>query len=154
MLARSLDGGVAAGWVAGDEVYGADPGLCADLEARRTGYVLAVACLHRVTTGLRTCRAGELARRLPRSAWQRRSVGQGAKGHRYYDWAWTSAEPAQPGHRWLLIRRNRRTAELAFYRCYSPRHVPLATLVTVAGRRWAIEENFQVGKGLAGLDEH
>src|SRR4029453_3692127 len=148
MLARALDAGVPAGWVAGDEVYGADPGLRADLEARRTGYVLAVACLHRVTAGLRTCRADELARRLPRSAWQRRSAGQGAKGPRHYDGAWISAHPAQPGPRWLLIRRNRRTAELAFYRCYSPRHVPLATLVPVAGRRGAIEMVFsQLAKG-------
>jgi len=27
-------------------------------------------------------------------------------------------------------------------------------LVRVAGCRWSIEENFQTGKGLAGLDEH
>ena len=27
-------------------------------------------------------------------------------------------------------------------------------LVRVAGRRWSIEEAFQAGKGLAGLDEH
>jgi SRSO17 transposase len=32
--------------------------------------------------------------------------------------------------------------------------VPLATLVAVAGRRWTIEESFQAGKGLTGLDEH
>jgi SRSO17 transposase len=153
MLARTLAAGVPAGWVAADEVYGADPGLRADLEARRTGYVLAVARRHRFTTGLRTSRADELAR-LPRSAWQRYSAGPGAKGHRYYDWAWISTDPRQPGHHWLLIRRNRRTRELAFYRCYSPHHVPLPTLVKVAGCRWAIEENFQAGKGLAGLDEH
>jgi SRSO17 transposase len=53
-----------------------------------------------------------------------------------------------------LVRRNRRTRELAFYRCYAPRHVPLAALVKVAGLRWTIEENFQASKGLAGLDEH
>src|SRR5690242_13606181 len=40
MIIRALDGGAAAGWVAGDEVYGADPGLRAELEARGTGYVL------------------------------------------------------------------------------------------------------------------
>ena len=28
------------------------------------------------------------------------------------------------------------------------------TLVRVAGRRWTIEETFQAGKGLAGLDQH
>src|SRR6266516_7689831 len=77
-----------------------------------------------------------------------------SNGHRYYDWAWISIEPGRTGHHWLLIRRNRRTRDLAFYHCYSPRHVPLATLVTVAGRRWAVEENIQASKGLAGLDEH
>ena len=59
-----------------------------------------------------------------------------------------------PGHRWLLIRRNRSTGELAFYRCYSPQPVPLAALVKIAGPRWTTEENFQAGKGLTGLDEH
>ena len=34
------------------------------------------------------------------------------------------------------------------------RSVPLPDLVRVAGRRWAVEETFQSGKGLAGLDEH
>jgi hypothetical protein len=54
----------------------------------------------------------------------------------------------------LLIRRSRRTGELAFYRCYAPTPVRLTQLVAVAGRRWTIEESFQGGKGLAGLDEH
>jgi SRSO17 transposase len=47
MLGRALDAGTPAAWVTGDEVYGADPGLRADLERRRTGYVLAVAASHR-----------------------------------------------------------------------------------------------------------
>jgi hypothetical protein len=42
----------------------------------------------------------------------------------------------------------------AFYRCYAPEVVPLRALVRVAGRRWTVEESFQAGKGLAGLDEH
>jgi hypothetical protein len=37
-----------AAWVTGDVVSGADPGLRADLEARRIGYVLAVAASHLV----------------------------------------------------------------------------------------------------------
>ena len=40
---------------------------------------------HTFSIGLRTSRADELARRLPRSAWQRYSAGPGAKGCRYYD---------------------------------------------------------------------
>ncbi len=154
MIARALDAGTPAAWVTGDEVYGADPGLRADLERRQVGYVLAVAATCRVTIAAGTCQARQIAARLPRRAWQQYSAGQGARGHRYYDWAWVAIGPAQPGHRWLLIRRNRRTRELAFYRCYSPRHVPLPTLVKIAGTRWATEENFQAGKGLTGLDEH
>jgi hypothetical protein len=95
------------------------------------------------------------------------SAGPGAKGQRYYDWAWITLTPdtspdtgidididIDPGCWWLLVRRHRRTGELAFYRCYSPQIVPLRELVRVAGRRWSIEETFQTGKGLAGLDEH
>jgi SRSO17 transposase len=154
MIARTLDAGAPAAWISGDEVYGADPGLRADLETRQVGYVLAVARTTQVRTGASSCRAGKLAARLPRAVWQRYSAGEGAKGHRHYDWALIGIEPGRPGHRWLLIRRNHRTAELSFYRCYAPRQVPLATLVKVAGRRWATEENFQAAKGLTGLDEH
>jgi SRSO17 transposase len=124
MIGRALDAGVRAGWVAGDEVYGADPGLRAGLEGRGVSYVLAVAKSHQVTTAAGALRADALARKLPPRAWQQLSAGPGAKGHRYYDWAWATADPGQPGHRWLLIRRNRRTRELAYYRCYSPRRAP------------------------------
>ncbi len=58
------------------------------------------------------------------------------------------------GQRQLLFRRNRRTGELAFYRCYSPAPVPLHELVRVAGRRWSVEESFQTSKALTGLDKH
>jgi SRSO17 transposase len=154
MIGAALDAGVPAAWVAADEVYGADPGLRQDLHDRQIGYVLAVAKDHRVMTGAGTFRADALAARLPRAAWQRLSAGTGAKGHRYYDWAWVAIEQGGTGSHWLLIRRSRQTSELAWYRCWSPRHVPLAAYVRVAGRRWTTEENFQAGKGLAGLDEH
>ena len=142
-------------WFAADEAYGDNGPLRAQLEDRAVGYVLAVSCDHRVPAGGgRTIRADKLAARLPRRAWQRLSAGKGAKGHRYYDWAWVTITTSAPGWRWLLIRRNRRTRKLAFYRCYAPQPVPLATLVKIAGLRWTIEENFQASKGLTGLDEH
>ena len=154
MIGRALDAGTPAGWVTADEVYGADPGLHADLEHRQVSYVLAVASTHRVTTAAGTFPVAAIARLLPRRAWQRYSAGPGAKGHRWYDWAWAGIDAGRPGCRHLLIRRSRRTGELAFYRCCSPRPVPLATLVKIAGLRWTTEENFQAGKGLTGLDEH
>jgi hypothetical protein len=113
-------------------------------------------------------RADTLTAGLPKQAWQRLSAGAGAKGQRYYDWALITLHPptgSQPGDVidddsidvrcwWLLVRRHPHTGEPAFYRCYSPDPVPLRELVRVAGRRWTVEESFQAGKGLAGLDEH
>ena len=160
MLGRALDAGVPAGWVTGDEVYGADPGLRAELASRGIGYVLAVACDHPVRAAGDSYRADALCRRAPARAWQCVSAGRGAKGHRLYDWAFVRLDDPHPhpggqvGQHWLLMRRNRTTGELAFYRCWTPRPVLLATLVRVAGRRWTIEERFQTSKGLVGLDSH
>jgi SRSO17 transposase len=155
MIARALDAGTPASWVAGDEVYGADPQLRDDLQQRGIGYVLAVASNHRVHTSSGKATATELAGKLPGRAWHQRSCGAGAKGHRTYSWAWIELTVADaPGCHWLLIRHNLRTGELAFYRAHAPRPVTLAVLARVAGRRWTIEESFQAGKELAGLDEH
>jgi SRSO17 transposase len=160
MLARALDAGVPAAWVAGDEVYGANPALRAELEARGVGYVLAVARDHRVRFAGTPHRVDALLKRVPARAWQCVSAGKGAKGHRHYDWAFVRLDhdgPAprgQAGAHWLLVRRNRTSSELAFYRCFTPRSSPLAVLVNVAGRRWTVEEAFQAGKGLCGLDQH
>ncbi|MGW3746724.1 IS701 family transposase [Streptomyces sp. NPDC005146] len=154
MIDRALDAGVPASWVAGDEVYGGNPHLRTALEGRQVGYVLAVACDHQITTRAGRFRADALVKKLPKRAWQKLSAGAGAKGHRFYDWALADITDEGPGHRHLLVRRNRRTGELAFHRCYSAARVPLSTLVKVAGRRWTVEEPFQSGKGLAGLDEH
>ena len=161
MIIRALAGGVPARWVTGDEVYGADPALRAELETQRVGYVLAIGCDRRVPTAAGPVRADEAAAGLPRRAWQRFSAGAGAKGQRVYEWAWIDhtdrvhRDDEHDTQQWsLLIRRHPDTGELAYYRCYTPDVVPLRELVRVAGRRWAIEESFQAGKGLAGLDEH
>jgi SRSO17 transposase len=98
-------------------------------------------------------------RRVPARAWQQLSCGKGAKGHRYDDWAFVRldhdgpAPDGQAGKHWLMLRRNRTTGELAYYRCYTPRPTPLAVLVRVAGGRWTIEERLQTSKGLVGLDQ-
>jgi SRSO17 transposase len=170
LIERALDAGVPARWVTADEVHGADPRLARCLEARGIGYVLAIAGNRRLPMDAATTRtAAQLAADLPERAWQVRSAGAGAHGPRRYAWAWLALHPgtAAParhdaeGHRqrppgeWsLLVRRNLRTGELAFYRCYTPTPTTLAQLITVAGRRWSIEESFQSSKGLAGLDEH
>jgi SRSO17 transposase len=157
MLARALDAGVPAAWCTADEFYGGDRHLRRDLQTRGIGYVLAVAKNHRVTARPADgpVRADRLAESLPSRAWNRISAGPGSKGERYYDWAWITINPPAreaPGCHSLLIRRRISDGELAFYRCFTPRPVPLHTLVRIAGTRWNVETCFQTGKRI-GLDE-
>jgi SRSO17 transposase len=158
MLERTVAAGVRARWLAGDEVYGADPELRRWCRSQGLGYVLVVARSHQVVTGIGARRAVDLALR-PDLAWQPISAGAGAKGHRWYHWALIDLTDDDPDHdqhggfHALLVRRAR-NGELAFYRVWTPGAVPISELVRVAGRRWAIEESFQAGKSLAGLDEH
>jgi SRSO17 transposase len=159
MLTRGIEAGLPARWVTADEVYGVDPDLRAQLETLQLGYVLGVGCNRRVTVhgargGVRM-RADQVAAGLANHCWTRYSAGAGAKGPRFYDWAFVALHPDDgPGHRWLLIRRHPEHGELAYYRCYAPRPVALTELVRIAGTRWRIEESFQATKTLTGLDKH
>ncbi|MER6000847.1 IS701 family transposase [Nonomuraea angiospora] len=154
MVLAALDAGVQASWVSGDEVYGQDPLLRAALETRRMGYVLAIAGNRRVDLEGEQVSAAQVATRVADRHWHRYSAGAGAKGPRFYLWAWARIDAGQPGWRWLLIRRHPVTGELAFYRCYAPAPRPLMSLVRVAGVRWAVEESFQAAKGQVGLDHY
>ncbi|MGH8965192.1 MAG: IS701 family transposase, partial [Actinomycetes bacterium] len=147
------------GWVTGDEVYGRDPGLRAWLESDQvnTGYVLGIAKSTRIALSpVTTVRADSVLKTLIASDWVIDSCGAGSKGERRYAWAWVgTADP----RRHLLVRRSlvpndKGARELAFYLCFVPegRPVTLRTLIKVAGRRWPVEEDFQIGKDAFGLD--
>jgi SRSO17 transposase len=164
MITRAVTASAPAQRVAGDEVYGNDPKLRAGIAGHGPGFVLAVAKDHRIPTAAGARRAIDLAVCLPARAWQQMSAGDGAKGPRLYDRAFTeTADPALPGDgqgaNWLLVRRpvpagpGSRTG-YAFYRAHAPGPVPLRALVRVAGTRWKAEEGFAGGKELAGLDQH
>lgn len=157
MLTRAIDAGAPAAWAAADEFYGNHRSLRRDLQTRNVGYVLAVARNHRVTLPTGTATVEHVTHQLPGRSWNRLSAGKGAKGERDYDWAWVHITPPTDeatGYHWLLVRRRIRDGELAFYRCWSPKKVNLATLVRVAGTRWSIEECFRAGKEEVGLDQH
>ena len=157
LIARAVQAKVPAAWVAGDEVYGADPALRAAIRGHGLGYVLAVAANRRMPTAAGPIRVDAIPAMLPKRAWQKHSAGAGAHGPRIYSWAWAALQPeddTNPGHHHLLIRRNDATGELAYLRCYSPRPTTLHALVSVAGQRWRIEESFQAAKGLTGIDQH
>ena len=157
LIDRAVHAQVPAAWVAGDEVYGADPRLRAAVRAHGLGYVMAIAANRRVPTHAGPLRVDTLPALIPARAWQKHSAGAGAHGPRLYSWAWfrlLTEDDTDTGIHHLLIRRNGTTGEHAYLRCYSPRPVPLRTLVAVAGQRWRIEESFQAAKGLVGLDQH
>ena len=157
MTARAVTAGVPVGWVTGDEVYGACPGLRATIRSHDVGYVLAVASNHRATASGADEAATAVDLGLATHDWERLSAGHGAKGRRYYTWARCPIEPEgnnPGGHHWILFRRNDTTGEWAYYRCWHPNNVPLDELVRVAGQRWRIEETFQAAKGHVGLDQH
>jgi SRSO17 transposase len=127
MIDRAVEAGVPAGWVAGDEVYGADPQLRAAVRGHGLGYVLQVASNRQVTLpSARKVRVDELPKLVPAKAWQRYSAGAGTKGPRWYSWAWVQLTPepetassvdavggaddtgeAVTGVHHVLIRRNR-----------------------------------------------
>jgi SRSO17 transposase len=157
VLADLHDEGVLPPWVTGDEVYGRDPALRGWLEDQHTGYVLGVPKSMPITlAGGTVTRADASLRMLTPRQWTIDSCGAGSKGERRYAWAWVGT--TSPRHH-LLIRRAltpnaKGERELAFFYCHAPHGQPitLRVLITVAGRRWPVEEDFQVGKDAFGLD--
>lgn len=163
LVLRALAARVPCRWVAGDEVYGRDRRLRLALEARGQSFVLAVGSdepLWRDGPVYRPARA--LAAELPPEAWQRLSAGDGAKGPRWYDWAWQpvwrlhlTPEERAWGHGLLVRRSLEDPSEVAYYVVFAPRATtPLETVVRVAGRRWSIEASFEAAKQECGLDEY
>ncbi|HEY3034360.1 MAG TPA: IS701 family transposase, partial [Streptosporangiaceae bacterium] len=155
MITGAIGAGARFAWVAGDEVYGRASKLRAACEQAGKGYVLAVPSNFMVTLPSgRKAAVAALARLIPARSWETRSCGRGCKGHRDYDWAW--AATASPRH-WVLIRRScSDPTDLALFYCHAPagRPVSLPVLITVAGKRWPVEECHQQAKGQAGLDGH
>jgi SRSO17 transposase len=150
LLGEILADGIKLDFACGDEVYGSCTQPRQFLEAYSQAYVLRVPSNFylTVTRGVRlTCK--QAAATL---AGTRRSAGHGAKGQRWYAWAWLAT--ASPRH-YLLIRRHLVTGELAFHYCFVPAGQPvsLARLIRAAGLRWPVEEDFRSGKGCFGVDE-
>lgn len=165
MLERALQAGVPFAWVAADTVYGGDDVQTAVRRAGK-GYVLGIPCSQRFWSwtpeGVVSTSAEEMAQALPASQYVRLSAGAGSKGPRLYEWAYLDlaetaadrADAAADATVWtagLLIRRRLGDGELAYFLTRAPQGTPLAVLVAVEGRRWAIEDAFETGKTELGL---
>jgi SRSO17 transposase len=155
LLAEVLTEGIKLDFTCGDEVYGSCTQLRQFLEERGQGYVLRVPSNFylTVTRGVRlTCKQAAATLLGARRGWEIRSAGHGAKGQRWYAWAWLGTASSR---HYLLIRRHLVSGELAFHYCFVPAGQPvsLSRLVRAAGCRWPVEEDFRSGKGCFGLDE-
>jgi SRSO17 transposase len=152
MIERAADDPLLSfGWVTGDEAYGDNTWLRQRCQSRGLNHVFAVSCDHPLVLAGEKTRADAAFAALAEDAWQRYSCGDGAKGHRFYDWAWIQLGPTEQ----ILARRSiSDPTELAFYRCWATGPAGLPELVGVAGSRWSIEECFQATKNEVGLDHY
>jgi SRSO17 transposase len=167
MVERALAAGVPFAWVVGDSIYGVSEVEMALRRAGR-GYVLGVnsnSQFHSWGTKPEVAgTAAAIAGALDPSAWHRLSAGAGAKGERLFDWAYLELADLEAADynqslsglwtRGLLIRRNIADGDLAFFATWCPAGTPVAVLVTVEGRRWAIEDSFETAKNELGLDHN
>jgi len=168
LFTEADEAGVPYGWIAGDGGYGQYREVRDWPTERSRRYVMAVpssqslALVHGTGTGksgqAAVARADDLLARATR--WEQRSCGHGAKGERFYDWAFFTVtlpdEPPADGFtHTLMIRRSvADPSEVAYFLVHAPHATATNTMVAVAGIRWRIEECNEQGKDLIGLDQH
>lgn len=151
--------------MAADSIYGVGE---IELALRRAykGYVLGVTGQHSFWSWdpdlAISGTAEEIAKSLSETDWIRLSAGAGTKGARLFDWAClplatlpaSALDPALDESLWtrgLLVRRGPSDGALAYFTTWCPAGAPVATQVTVEGRRWAIEDAFETAKTELGL---
>ena len=167
MIERAMRAEVPFAWVAADSVYGVGD-IESALRRAGKGYVLGVNANHHFGSwhGKRPVAgtAEAIAHELDASAWQRLSAGEGTKGARLHDWAYCELADLDAAEyhedrsglwtRGLLIRRTIADGDLAFFSTWCPAGTGIATLVTIEGHRWAIEDSFETAKNELGLDHN
>lgn len=182
MVAEAVAAGLPFRWVTGDSVYGDSPSFCQGVRALEKWYVLDSSADARVWTSrpevippghtpgrgrattkpkvaTKPVRVDDVVAGLPASAWRRVTVAQGSQGPLVYEYAevrvWFSEAGSPSGPERLLVRRSLgQEPELKYHRTNAPVEVPLAALAAIRSKRWAIEQDFQSGKGECGLDEY
>jgi SRSO17 transposase len=154
LLAECVTAGVPVPWCTADAVYGRDRKPRRFCERHGIGYVLGVPCSFQVTLNpVTTLRVDATLTLVGRRSWQVVSCGPGSKGERRYAWAWLAT--TSPRHFLLMRRSLAKPAEVAYFFCFVPAHIPatLGVLVAVAGRRWTVEEDHEFGKDQFGFDQ-
>lgn len=150
-LDRLLAAGPPARWAAFDEVYGRSERLRKKTAKAGLSYVAIIPCDYLVPLPSGTAIRADEA--VADAVFERRSCGNGSKGPRYSDWAMTATGIKG---QYLLIRRLiSRPDSYTFYLCWAPpgRPATMTYFITIAGRRWPVEETFKIGKDVLGWDQ-
>ena len=150
-LDRQLAAGSPARWVAFDEVYGRSEPLRNKAAGHGLAYVGIIPRDYQIRLPSGATIRAEQA--VADAVFECRSVGNGSKGPRYSDWAMMATAI---GGQYLLIRRLlSRPDSCTFYLCWAPpdRPVTMTYFITIAGRRWPVEETFETGKDVFGWDQ-
>lgn len=150
-LDRLTATGLPASWVAFDEVYGRSEQLRTKAARAGLAYVAIIPCDYQLTLPSGTTIRADQA--VADAVFERRSCGNGSKGPRYSDWAMTAT--AIPGQYLLIRRLISRPDHLTFSLCWAPpgRPATMTYFITIAGRRWPVEETFKTGKDVFGWDQ-
>jgi SRSO17 transposase len=156
MYQRIVKAGYKPAYVSADEVYGKDSKFRALLESHNQPYVLCVACNQMIDFGVTKTKMSDFVTRFSERDWKRRSVGDGTKGPRIYDWALEEIEKLENGFkRVVLFRRSvSDPTEIAYYFGYTKQEAAFNQIICAAGSRWSIEECFESSKGEVGLDQY
>jgi hypothetical protein len=150
-LKRLATAGLPIRWVAFDEVYGRSEQLRKTAAGQGLAYAAIIPCDYQVTLPSGTAIRADEA--LAEALFERRSCGNGSKGPRYSDWAMLAT--AIDGQYLLIRRLLSRPDQVTFYLCWAPpgRPATMTFFITIAGRRWPVEETFKTGKDVLGWDQ-
>jgi SRSO17 transposase len=173
-LLDAARGGVAGGWVVGDDDFGRASDLRAQLRWRRLRYVLDVPCSTLVRDVAERRPAGvpggrerrplfervdRWAARQPAGRWRTVKVRDGAKGpHEVSVLLATVQTKEEDGHvgprERLVVIRTWESKPQTWYTLSNAREAPRAELARVHGARHRVEELFGEGNGEVGLDQY
>jgi SRSO17 transposase len=166
-LARAIAAGMPFSAMVADSGYGRDPGLRAWCHEHSVAYAVGVPVdLPLVGPTGSATRPDRVHRILPAGIWERRTLGAGSKGERFYDWACIGAQvkeqaPATGFEHKLLIRKSREPVrgkngkfayEFAYFLVHAPLGTTMSTIMRWLGLRWSVEEDNKQGKDVFGLD--
>jgi hypothetical protein len=150
-LGRLTAAGLPIRWAAFDEVYGRSEELRKKAAKAGLAYVAIIPRDYQVTMPSGTAIRADQA--VTDAVFERRSCGNGSKGPRYSDWAMTAT--GIPGQYLLIRRLISRPDSCTFCLCWAPPRRPatMTYFITIAGRRWPVEETFKTGKDVLGWDQ-